>query len=117
MHGADRASIDRIRAVASVDVLFAQRMTWKHEALAIFLWLMLEPAAGPATPHRPAFPVLILHGDLDKLVDVQSARGMAEAYAPRSTLVVLKGIGHSILKPRHTELAAAIGAWVTREVG
>ena len=50
-------------------------------------------AGVPDDPHAIAQPALIVHGDRDRVIDVETARGLASRM-PRARLEVLAGVGH-----------------------
>lgn len=54
-----------------------------------------------------AAPVLVLHGDRDRLVTAAQAAALAEAL-PRGTLRVFAGAGHHVLLERRRETLAAV---------
>jgi pimeloyl-ACP methyl ester carboxylesterase len=56
-------------------------------------------------------PVLLLHGDRDRLVPVRAARAAARAY-PAWSLVVLPGVGHVPQLEAPQETATAITEWL-----
>ena len=57
-------------------------------------WTGATGAAGvPDDPHAIAQPALIVHGDRDRVIDVETARGLA-GRMPRARLEVLTGVGH-----------------------
>jgi pimeloyl-ACP methyl ester carboxylesterase len=63
--------------------------------------------------HSVACPVLLLHGERDRLVPVAAARGVARAN-PSWSLVVLPGVGHVPQLEAPHECAAAIIGWLSR---
>ncbi len=68
-------------------------------------------------PYRRAIrqvdcPVLMIHGDRDRLVPVAAARATAKAH-PDWTLVVLAGVGHVPQLEASYDTASAIIAWLT----
>lgn len=65
----------------------------------------LRPEVG-----RIALPTLILHGELDALVSVESARWLAGAM-PNSRLEILAGAGHVPTVTRPAEVATAINSF------
>ena len=59
---------------------------------------------------RLTLPTLILHGDADPLVSVQSARALAQAL-PNAKLVLLPGAGHVPIMTRPHSVAQEINAF------
>jgi pimeloyl-ACP methyl ester carboxylesterase len=111
MHTLDRAVMDKAKTLESMKDLMAQRLAWKQQAMAILVWILLEPAeAGP----RPQLPVLVIHGTMDRLVPPASARGLCDHYAPHggASLHVVPGIGHKLLAARREDIGAALLRWV-----
>lgn len=95
----------RDRALHDIGVLSQDRFTMKgvrEQARAI--------AAYAASPERAArtltMPVLVLHGDEDKLVPVEKGRELAAAI-PGSSYVEFKGAGHNYLVAANAASTAA----------
>lgn len=57
-------------------------------------------------------PVLLIHGERDRLVPVSAARTAAKTH-PEWTFVVMSGVGHVPQLEAPAEMASAVAAWLT----
>ncbi|MEO7233855.1 MAG: alpha/beta fold hydrolase [Lapillicoccus sp.] len=65
----------------------------------------------PAAMASVTAPVLLVHGDRDRLVPVEAARSAAAEH-PDWTCVILAGIGHTPMLETPTEVARLIDEWL-----
>lgn len=72
-------------------------------------------ASGDRTPglRQLAIPTLVIHGTVDKLVDVSGGHATAAAI-PGAELWIVEGMGHDLPKPLWPQLAAKIAETVKR---
>lgn len=107
MSPADRDVLDK--ALYKPKDLLTQKTEWKMQAMAIFLWYALEPSA--TRPVLAGLPVLIVHGERDLLVSVESAHLLHTFFGAASTLVTLPDAGHSLLREFQGPISKAIATW------
>ncbi|MBK8976649.1 MAG: alpha/beta hydrolase [Planctomycetes bacterium] len=60
-------------------------------------WLLRHPLDSAALARRVRVPVLVLHGDADRVVPLRFGRRLADAFAGPAELVVVPGAGHDDL--------------------
>lgn len=81
----------------------------RAQLAAVHAW-GLEPAAG-----RSSFdgPVLILHGDSDRMIPVANADALAQVF-PSASVTVFPDAGHGVVFQYHQDVAVAMRAFLRR---
>lgn len=111
-HGASVRAAATLAGVAEMDrSRFANRMP--EEAGDREIAEELEARSATAWPERLTTPLLMMHGDADRIVDVSQSQALADQLAALSydyKLVVLPAGGHSLSR-YYKEIAAEVLAW------
>lgn len=110
----DNVSEDALEAALAMATL-RREMDWAPrvftEAGRSIAAVMVRPRAFLRLVHRVSCPVLLLHGERDRLVPVEASRRLA-SQRPDWTFLVFSGVGHVPQIEAPDSVAAAIAEWM-----
>lgn len=111
MVDADRVVVAKVMKHANTpSEMMGKRLTWKQQALAIFLWCALETQ--DAVPVLPHVPVLVIHGERDVMVPPESAWQLHAFFGEDlCTLDLLPNAGHNLFREHYHHIGNAISEW------
>lgn len=110
----DFVTAKKIWVPAPIAAYLASKQIARRQALdALFAtWIAQDASDLDGVLAKITAPTLVIHGELDRVIDVTTARAIA-ARVPNATLMVLPGIGHVPQLEAPDRVARAIAAFVS----